>query len=294
MLWGFGFAAQSQVSSLPVFGIGAVIHLLSGIILFLGVGFFDKISGSGRVFISKKGIDITKKELVGGILCGLFLSAASAFQRVGLSLGAPAGKAGFITALYIIIVPMISLALGGRAPANVWIGVALAVFGFYLLCIKGDFSVAPSDLMLLLCAIGFSLHIIVVDRVSCQCDGVRISSVQFLTSGCVNLLLALVLDGGFDVVLLFSRPLPLLYLVLFSTALGYTLQIIAQREVSPGVASVIMSLESVFGVLGGAVVLGEVLLPREYIGCAVVFAAVIIAQLDFKTILSKLKITKQE
>ena len=289
-LWGFGFTAQAQASALSIFTVGTVRYFIGALFLVAAIPLLDLAQKNGRRLLSlKKPPDFTKSELIGGFLCGAVLTAASALQQTGLSMGASAGKAGFITALYVLIVPIIALLFKRISPVNVWVGVGIAVVGFWLLCITDDFTVACADAILLLCAVAYALHITVIDRFSPRCDGVRLSCIQFLTAGVLNLLLALTVDGGVDLAGALDAILPLLYLGIASTGIAYTLQVIGQGGMDPAVASIIMSLESVFSVLGGAVVLGEVLLPREYAGCAIVFAAVIIAQLDLGALRRKKK-----
>ncbi|MBP3583069.1 MAG: DMT family transporter, partial [Clostridia bacterium] len=191
-------------------------------------------------------------------------------------------KAAFITALYVVMVPIISQLLKKTAPINVYISVAIAVVGFYFLCIKDDLTLELSDTLVLICALIFALHIIVIDIFSPRCDGVRMSCVQFAVAFVLNGVLMLVFDMPLDLRAIGSALPALLYLGICSSGIAYTLQIVGQRDANPAVASIILSLESVFGVIGGAIVFGEVLSLREYVGCAIVFLAVILSQLDLK------------
>jgi len=159
--------------------------------------------------------------------------------------------------------------------------------GFYFLCIKGDFSITPSDLLVLVCSIIFALHIIAIDHFIPYSDGVRMSCVQFLTAFVLNLILALIFELPIDFSAALSALPALMFLGIGSSGIAYTLQIVAQRDINPTVASIIFSLESVFGVVGGALVLGETMTLREYIGCIIVLFAVILSQLDFKQIIKK-------
>ncbi len=274
---------------IPVFTVGSIRYLLAGLFLLAAIPVMDKILRTGRKFITKRHVDFNRQELVGGVVCGVILAVASTLQQSGLGEGTDAGKAAFITALYVLIVPIISLLLGKRSPINVWIGVAVAIIGFYLMCIKSDFSVAFSDLLVLVCAVIFALHIIAIDKFSPGCDGVRLSCIQFFTAFIITTPIALIVDGIPDFAAILSVLPALLYFGICSGGLGYTLQIVGQGMdgVNPAVASIIMSLESVFGVIGGAIVLGEVMSVREYIGCAIVFCAVIISQLDAEAIKKK-------
>ena len=296
IFWGFAFAAQKQAAVVPAFTLCVIRYLLAGSFLFLVIPFMDKLRGTGRQFITKRGVDFTRGELIGGAVCGTVLAIASPLQQSGLGEGTDAGKAAFITALYVLIVPIFSLAIGKRSPFNVWIGVVIAVAGFYLLCIKSDFSIAPSDLLVLICAVVFALHIMVIDRFSPGTDGVRLSCIQFFTAFVLTTPIALITEGAPNLEIILSVLPAILYFGICSGGLGYTLQIVGQGMdgVNPAVASIIMSLESVFGVLGGAIFLGEKMSAREYIGCAVVFLAVVISQLDMTDIKARLAGRKKE
>ncbi len=287
-IWGFAFSAQKVAAELPAFTIGAVRSFFAGIFLIGVIMALDRLFGSERRLFSRKNphfIDINRTELVGGVCCGLILVSASALQQSGISSGTDAGKAAFITALYVLIVPIIGLALRKRSPLNVWISVAIAIVGFWLLCIKGDFTVDPSDLLVLVCAFIFALHIVVIDRFSPRCDGVRMSCIQFFTATVINAVVALIAESPISFTVIGANILPLLYLGICSSGIAYTLQIVGQKHAHPAAAAVILSLESVFGVVGSAILLKERMSPREYIGCAIVFLAVILSQIDFGAIL---------
>ncbi len=288
MLWGFAFSAQKEAGTLPAFTIGSVRSIVAALFLLITIPFLDRFLKNGRRLIGgEKRLDFRKQELVGGAICGVILTAASAFQQIGINDGTDAGKAAFITALYVVIVPIIYISFGKRSPLNVWVSVGIAVIGFYFLCIKENFSLALSDLLVLICALIFALHIIAIDRFSPKCDGVRMSCIQFFVAFILNTLLALIFEGPINFALIGDVFLPLLYLGICSSGIAYTLQIIGQRDANPAVASIILSLESVFGVIGGAVILGEKMSVREYIGCIIVFAAVILSQIDFKRLHKK-------
>ena len=269
---------------------GATRNIVATLFLLMVIPFLDKLTGNGRVLISKKRpLDFTKTEIIGGILCGTVLTAASAFQQIGISDETGAGKAAFITALYVVLVPVFYRVLGKKSPITVWISVGIAVVGFYLLCIQDDFTILASDALVLVCAFIFALHIMVIDRFSPSTDGVRMSCVQFFFAFILNSILALIFESPIDFGEIANCLPSVLYLGICSSGIAYTLQIVGQRNCNPAVASIILSLESVFGVLGGAIILGEVLTPRAYIGCIIVFTAVILSQLDVKAIASKMK-----
>lgn len=289
VIWGFAFAAQDSASNMGAFTLGFARSVVAGIFLIGVIIAFDKITGSERRLISKRGIDLNKTEIIGGVIIGAVLTAASAFQQLGINAGTDGGKAAFITALYVILVPIYALALKNKAPFNVWISVAIAVVGFYLLCIKDDFSIAPSDLLVIAAAIIFPIHILTIDHFSPKCDGIRMSMVQFFTAAVLNLAIALAVEGAGELTTVLPNLLPVLYLGIGSSGIAYTLQILGQKDVNPAVASIILSLESVFGVIGTALFLGQTLTPREYLGCAIVLIAVILSQIDLTAVLKKNK-----
>ena len=287
MLWGFAFSAQKNAAALSAFTIGAVRNIFATLFLLAVIPLMDRLTKNGRKLVSKqKLLDFKRQELIGGMICGTILTIASAFQQFGIGDGTDAGKAAFITALYVLIVPIISLCFGKKSPLSVWASIGIAVAGFYLLCIKSDFTVVASDMLILLCALIFAGHIIAIDSFSPKCDGVRMSCIQFFTAFILNTVLALIFDSPIDLSAVSDALPALLYLGICSSGIAYTLQIIGQgmEGVNPAVASVILSLESVFGVVGGAVVYGEVMTSREYAGCIIVFAAVILSQIDFKSL----------
>jgi drug/metabolite transporter (DMT)-like permease len=220
--------------------------------------------------------------LLGGLLCGLFLGAASLLQQAGLQ-STTAGKAGFLTSLYIVFVPVLGLFLGHRGGKKLWLAVALALGGAYLLSVAGGLEdggdIGRGDGLVLASAALFSFHILVIDRFSPRVDGVKLSCLQFFVAGLVSTLLALTLEGGFCWEDLLASWGPLLYTGILSSGVGYTLQIVGQRGLDPAAASLILSLESVFAAVSGWLVLGQPLSLREMAGCALVFAGVVLAQL---------------
>ena len=290
IIWGIAFTAQDMASGVGAFTLGAVRNLFATVFLLSVIPIFDKISKNGRNIIpKKKKPPFTRLELIGGALMGACLAIASALQQSGINSGTDAGKASFITALYVVLVPVFSRIFGKRQPINVWISVLIAAVGFYLLCIGEGFSIVPSDLLLLFGSVVFVFHILVIDRFSPLGDGIRMSAVQFAVGTVINSALALIFESPIDFVAIGSAILPLIYLGIASSGIAYTLQIIGQRGTPPTAASLILSLESVFGVLGAAVILREVMQPREYIGCVIVFIAVLLSQLDIPDLIAKLR-----
>lgn len=217
----------------------------------------------------------------GGICCGLALCTATLLQQFGIQY-TTVGKAGFITTLYIIIVPIAGLFLKKRVPGKVWIGAVIAAFGMYLLCMSEKLALGRGDLYVFICALVFSVHILVIDHFSPKADGIELSCIQFLTAGVISSIGAFIFEqpsiGNFV-----AGIIPLLYAGILSSGVAYTLQVIGQKDMDPTVASLILSLESVISMLAGWVILGQKLSPRELSGCLLVFAAVILVQLpDFK------------
>lgn len=223
-----------------------------------------------------------------GFILGALLCVASLLQQEGIAQGASAGKAGFVTATYIVLVPILNLLIF-RKKTNplIWIGVAVALAGLYLLCIdKESLSLQLSDLLLILCALGYSFQILAIDRFSPRFDALKLSAIQFLSCGVLASIVMVFTDirpvglaawgAAFTS---WNAWIPLLYAAILSSAVGYTLQIIAQKGLNPTVASLLMSLESVFAALAGWFILRQSLTPRELLGCALVFAAVLLAQL---------------
>ena len=215
--------------------------------------------------------------LAGGICCGLALFVASNLQQIGIQY-TTVGKAGFITALYIVMVPVFGIFLKKRAGIRVWVSVALAVAGLYLLCITDRLALGKGDILVLLCAVVFAVHILVVDHFSAKTDGVRMSCIQFLVCGLLSGVCMLITEHP-EMHLILQAWQPILYAGVFSCGVGYTLQIVGQKGTDPTVASLILSLESVVSVLAGWLLLGQRLSVRELGGCALMFAAILLAQM---------------
>lgn len=287
VIWGFAFAAQDAASNMGAFTLGFARSIVAGVFLVGVIIAFDKILGTERHLFSKKGIDINKTELISGVIIGIVLVVASAFQQIGIISGTGGGKAAFITALYVVLVPVYALALKKKAPINVWISIMIAVVGFYFLCIKNDLTIDTSDIFVIAASMIFPIHILTIDHFSPKCDGIRMSMVQFFTAAVLNLVIALFTESSTDFSLILPNILPILYLGIGSSGIAYTLQILGQNGVNPAAASIILSLESVFGVIGTALFLGKTLTPREYLGCAIVLVAVILSQINFSTLIRK-------
>ena len=228
----------------------------------------------------KLGRDFRMPSLRAVLCCGLPLMAASTLQQIGLTT-VNAGKAGFITALYVVLVPVLGIFLGRRTGKKTWIGVALALAGLYLLSSISSLTISAGELLLIACALLFSLQILAIDRFAPECDGIALSCFEFLVAGLLPLPLGLILEHP-ALVQLWDARVAILYTGVFSCGIAYTLQILGQRRTPPALASLIMSLESVFSVIFGALLLGETMTGRELIGCGLVLAAVILSQLPEK------------
>ncbi len=274
VIWGVAFVAQkSGGEGLGAFTVIGLRSLIGALGLALLLPLLDKLG------LSRKSVSPAQRNtlLKGGVLCGLAMFAATNLQQLGL-VEASEGKAAFVTALYIVLVPILGLFLHRRATLFNWLGVALAAVGLYLLCAMGESGFGVSDLLLLACALLFSVQIMLVDRFSPQVDGVRLSCLQFLVVGVLNLPLMFLLETP-TLVGIQQHWGELLYLGLLSSGVAYTLQIIAQKDTSPVAASLLMSLESVFGALAGWLLAGHPLGGYEIAGCVLMFAAIVLAQL---------------
>ena len=282
IIWGVAFVFQKKASFVPPFALLSMRSIVAVVFLIFAVMLFDKASGNGRRLFSAKGkkIDLTKHELIGGAVCGTFLLAASAAQQIGIG-STDAGKTAFITSLYVLLVPVIGMLAGKKPPVNALVSVGIAVIGFYLLCIKEDFSIEPSDLIVLSCAFLFALQIMSIDRYAPRCDGVRLSLVQFATVTVESAIISLIFEPAVSLSTVGAALPDILYLGIASSGIAYTLQIIGQKRSEPTVASIIMCLESVIGAIASAIILHERMLPREYLGSAIVFGAVILSQITF-------------
>lgn len=222
-----------------------------------------------------------KKLLIGGLICGVLLCLASTLQTWGM-VYTTSGKSGFITAMYMIFVPIIGLFMGKRIRLFTILGIFCGVTGMYLLTLSGsDFSLNIGDLITLGCAVIFAFHILVIDRLSSEVDGVKLACLQFFVCGTINIILMFLFEHP-DWSLVRSCTVPILYSGILSCGVAYTLQIIGQQYAEPTPASIIMSLESVFAALAGWVLLSEALKPEEILGCVLMFAAIIIVQLPEK------------
>ncbi len=284
-IWGTAFVAQSVgMDYLEPFTFNGVRSLIGGIALLPCIWFLGRMNGKavsadedGRMEEGKLSPAGRKELALGGIACGLLLFCATSLQQIGIQY-TTAGKAGFITAFYIVIVPVLGIFLGKRIGWKVWLAVAAALAGLYFLCITDKFTVGKGDVLIFVCAVVFSVHILVIDHFSPRVDGVKMSCIQFLVCGIMSLPFMFALETPKAGAML-EGWMPLLYAGVLSCGVAYTLQIIGQKNMNPAVASLILSLESCFSVLAGWAVLGERLSVRETAGCVLMFTAIILAQM---------------
>lgn len=277
-IWGSAFVAQT--TGAEYVGPFTFIYLRS----FLGAAvLLPVIFVMGKIKKKNEEETADKKKsrrtlLIGGVCCGAALCFASVFQQAGIDKGTDPGKAGFITALYILLVPLSSLFMKKRVRPIIWPCIAASVVALYLLCVTESNSVELSDLLVLICAALYTVHILVIDKVSPYVDGVKLSCVQFFVAGVLSLVPAIIYEGV-DMESIMAAMPSVAYAGIMSSGVAYTLQILGQQKTEPALASMIMSLESVFAVLTSMVVLHLAPTPREAIGCVIMFIAIIVAQL---------------
>ncbi|MEA5066819.1 MAG: DMT family transporter [Eubacteriales bacterium] len=275
-IWGVAFVAQRKgmdyVGPFTFTSVRSLIGCASLLPVIPLVSRMNRASGAPKAQPADR-----RTLLLGGLCCGALLFVGSSLQQVALQ-HTTVGKAGFITALYIVIVPVIGLLRGKRCSLALWAGVLLARAGLYRLCIHEVFPVSFNDVLLLIGAFVFSLHILFVDHFVQKVDGLRLSQAQSLVCGLIAAIPMLLLESPRPDNLL-AAWLPILYAGALSSGVGYTLQIVAQRGMHPTLVSLILSLESVISVLAGWALLNQRLSARELIGCALMFTAILLAQL---------------
>lgn len=285
VIWGTAFVAQSVgMNHLDAFAFNSIRNFIGVIALIpvlLWQIFQTSESGNDNTAPNRLKSVFTKDLMVGGIICGTALCIASNFQQLGIQYST-VGKSAFITALYIVLVPLLGLFSKKRLPIQIWIGVGLAIVGLYLLCMKGEKLVlSTGDIYLLLCAIFFTIQITAVDYFAPKVNCIALSMMQFFVTAILS---------GVGMVFteiptlddVFGAAIPLLYAGVLSSGIAFTFQIIGQKHLAPSLASIIMSLESVFATLAGWLILHEVLSTQEILGCGMMFTAVILSQIPSK------------
>lgn len=282
-IWGVAFAAQSVgLDYVEPFTFNAVRSLIGSIVLIPCIAFLNRLNGNGnnaQSAVRKKHTDIKNNRtlLTGGVLCGIILFTATNLQQFALK-HTTVAKAGFITGMYIIIVPVLGIFLHKKAGLKVWIAVFIALAGMYLLCSKGDkFTLQSADLYLLASAFVFSLHILTIDYFSPKADGVKLSCIQFFVCALLSGAAMMIFENP-NIYSILDAWLPIIYAGAFSCGVAYTLQIVGQKGMNPTIASLILSLESVVSLIAGWIILGQNLSGKELCGCALVFLAIILAQ----------------
>lgn len=278
-IWGFAFVAQrvgsQYVGALTFNGIRFALGSISLIplIIFFGRGKRNSKDSNSNAYVN------TSKTVLYGVIAGTVLYAGSTLQQIGI-IYTTAGKASFITGLYIVLVPVIGIFLKHKIGKNSWVGAILAVIGLYLLSVNENFGIGFGDLLEVIGAFAWASHILVIDYFSNRMDPLKLSCIQFATCSFLSIVTALIFEkitmSGISQALV-----PILYGGLLSVGIAYTLQVVAQRNAKPSHAALILSMESVFGAIGGAVLLGESMTGRGYIGCILIFAGIIVSQIKF-------------
>lgn len=286
IIWGTAFVAQRVgMDHIEPFTFGASRYILATLAL-LPIIYFLNSKKRKTEIANKTELTLEQKKeerlayLKGGAICGCVLFIASSLQQIGL-VYTSAGKAGFITALYIVLVPIFGIFLKKKVRGLTWLGVLFATIGLYLLCIKEGFTYEFGDLIIFIGAFFWTGHILCCDYFTKKSDPVKLSCVQFFVTFVFSVIAAFLFESPTWAGIV-ECTIPIVYCGVFSAGIGYTLQMVAQKDTDPTIASLILSLEAVFGALGGYFLLSEILTIRELIGCAIMFAAIIIAQLPSK------------
>ena len=274
VIWGMAFVAQSvAMDNIGPWTFTCLRSYIAGITLTILMPFFHAEK--------KKDSYLWK----GGLACGICLCISSILQQFGVKF-TTVGKAGFITALYVVIVPILSMFFGKKISKKMVCCVALSVMGLYFLCMKETLTITKGDMFVLFCALGFAVHILVVDYFSKKTDGVSMSCIQFYVVGILCTIPMLVIEKpSLDSIAL--ALVPILYAGVLSSGAGYTLQIVGQKDTDPTVASLLMSLESVFAAIGGFLLLHQTMTTKEVIGCMLTFMAIILSQIPIENWIKK-------
>ena len=274
IIWGTAFVAQKSGGEIGSFTFNGIRTFIGGLVLlpFVFKGRKDKTQ---PVF--------SRTEIIGGLVCGAFLFVAASLQQFGLAY-TTAGKAAFITTLYVVFCPILSLIVHKKKTRPlVWLCVGLDIIGLHLLCMTdASFSIQIGDTLVILCAVAFAAQMVSVDNFIDRVDGLKLSCIQFLFAGLLGMICMFIFEGPVSVSNIMTAWFPILYAGVISCGIGYTFQVLGQREADPTIAALILCLESVFGVLAGAILLHETMTMREILGCVIMFAAVVISNLPEK------------
>ena len=272
-IWGFAFVAQREgMETMGPFLFNTARFFIGTVFLLPIVWYLSK---KKKVSTDKE--TSTKKLWIAGIVAGLFLFTASSFQQVGIQY-TTAGKAGFITGLYIFFVPLIGIFFGQRTGSGTWLGAFIAVIGLYLLSINEDFSIARGDLLQLICAVFFAAHVLVIGYVAKRMDPLKLSLIQYFVSGVLSFFIAIAIEV-ITWQMIVDTAIPLIYAGIMSIGVGYTLQVVAQQHAKSSHAAIILGLEGAFAVLGGWLILDENLSTRGMIGCGLMLSGMFLSQL---------------
>ena len=278
VIWGAAFVAQRVgMDHLGPYTFNGIRMLLAWLVMIPAAWIFENKAKKSPSYTEPD----KKEQRRAGLVCGFLLFAASSLQQMGL-VTVSAGKAGFITALYVVLVPVAAWILFRRNPGKViWLGVAISVVALWLLCMPAGagFSLQTGDLLVLGCAVSFTFQILCVDHYAPRVSGVRLARDEFMVTGVLSMIVAVATET-ITADRIREALIPILYAGVMSGAVGYTLQVLGQRDTDPTVASILMCLEAVFATLTGAVILGEKMTPREIAGCMLMFSAVFLAQLS--------------
>ena len=278
-IWGAAFVAQSEgMNYVGPYTMQTIRFLLAGLVLLPVIAFCDrKYPSPNRPTTQQEKL----QQFLSGFTCGVILFLASSFQQNGL-LYTTVGKSGFVTALYIIFVPILGIFMKRKIPPRIWFCAALGLVGLYFLCVRGSLNLNKGDLLTFVCAILYAIHICYIDSVTPKVDCIRLSCTQFFVCAAFSAVGMFARESP-TVSAIFSCWLPIVYAGVFSGGVAFTFQIIGQRDVHPSLASLEMSLESVFSALFGWLLIGQKLSPTELLGCGIMFTAIILAQLPGKT-----------
>ncbi|MBQ8539887.1 MAG: DMT family transporter [Clostridia bacterium] len=279
IIWGVAFVAQDVgMDYWSPFAFNGIRNYIGAAVLLPFIYLRDKSRGEKAQKWSDKTL------ITGGVLCGIALCSATCFQQFGIQLSdASAGKAGFITAFYIVLVPIAGIFIKKKCPVTAYVAAVIAAVGLYILCIPAGevFRVEFADILVFICALIFTIQILLVDHYSPKVDGVKLACIQFFTSAVISTVGAFV-TGSFSVTFNLTAWIPILYAGILSSGVAYTLQIIGQKNLNPTVASIIMSLEACVSVIAAWIILGDAMNARQITGCVIMFAAILLAQVPTK------------
>lgn len=276
-IWGLAFVAQKVGSEyVGAFTFNGIRFALGSISLIPLILLLNKKKENNDAK-KEEGGNSLKHTIRAGIIVGCALFIATSLQQTGV-MYTTAGKAGFITGLYMVIVPILGLFLKQKVNNTTWIGIVIAIIGLYLLSINEDFSISKGDLLVLIGSVGWAIHILLIDNFTKKIDPLKLSSIQFATCSILSLLVAFIFED-INIVDISAALVPILYGGLLSVGVAYTLQVVAQKNAKPSHAAILLSMESVFGAIGGAMFLGERIGSRGLVGCVLIFIAIMVSQL---------------